>query len=93
MKRPERAEPVQSKLLELKSELPHMILRTTVIIGFPGETYEDFEMTVEAIKRIPFQAVELNPYEDRPGTASSMMANKVPATIVEERIAEISQYC
>jgi ribosomal protein S12 methylthiotransferase len=93
MKRPEQAEPVQSKLIQLKSELPHMILRTTVIIGFPGETQEDFEMTVEAIKRIPFEAVELNPYEDRPGTASSMMANKIPAAVVEARIAEISQYC
>ena len=93
MRRPERAEPVQTKLLELKSELPDLVLRTTVIIGFPGETREDFQETVEAVKRIPFQAVELNPYEDRPGTESSRMPNKIPASVVEERIAEISQYC
>ncbi|MGI9318792.1 MAG: radical SAM protein [bacterium] len=93
MKRPERAEPVQKRLLELKTELPHLILRTTVIIGFPGETREDFKMTVEAIKHIPFEAVELNPYEDRPGTVSSMMTNKIPDEVVAKRIEEISQYC
>ncbi len=93
MKRPERAEPVVSKLQELKTELPHIILRTTVIVGFPGETREDFEMTIEAVKRIPFEAVELNPYEDRPGTLSSTMPDKISEDVINARIAELSQYC
>jgi ribosomal protein S12 methylthiotransferase len=93
MKRPEQAEPVQSKLIELQRDLPHLILRTTVIIGFPGETREDFEKTVQAVQRIGFQAVELNKYEDRPGTLSSMMGGKISDVVIEERIEEISQYC
>jgi tRNA A37 methylthiotransferase MiaB len=93
MKRPERAEPVQSRLVELQRDLPNLILRTTVIVGFPGETREDFDMTVAAVQRINFQAVEVNKYEDRPGTLSSMMKCKLPEVVIDERIEELHQYC
>ena len=93
MKRPERAEPVQSRLVQLQKKFPHLILRTTVIVGFPGETREDFEMTVAAVRRIKFQAVEVNRYEDRPGTLSSMMTGKVPDIVIDERIEELHQHC
>jgi len=93
MKRPERIEDVKYKLRELKREMPHLILRTTVIIGFPGESEEDFRETIQAIREIDFAAVELNRYEDRPGTVSSMKENKVPPEVIERRIKEIRQYC
>ena len=93
MKRPERSEPVQTKLKILKEKLPNLILRTTVIIGFPGETEEDFQKTVTAVQAIDFSVVELNKYEDRPGTASSKMENKIPPEVIERRYQEISQVC
>jgi len=93
MRRPEKAEEVTTKLKELKREMPHLILRTTVIIGFPGETEEDFQKTVEAVRGIDFAAVELNRYEDRPGTVSSGMEDKIPIETIERRIEEIRQYC
>jgi tRNA A37 methylthiotransferase MiaB len=93
MKRPERAEPVQSRLVELQRDIPHLILRTTVIVGFPGETREDFDMTVAAVQRINFRAVEVNKYEDRPGTLSSMMKGKLPEAVIDERIEELHQHC
>jgi len=92
MKRPERNEDVRAKLKELKEKLPHLILRTTVIIGFPGETDEDFQKTVEAVQEIDFLAVELNKYEDRPGTCSSIMKNKIPQEVIDRRYEEIRQY-
>lgn len=85
MKRPEKNKDVRAKLKDLKKKLPHLILRTTVIIGFPGETDEDFIKTVEAVKEIDFSAVELNKYEDRPGTASSKMKNKIPQEVIDQR--------
>jgi MiaB/RimO family radical SAM methylthiotransferase len=93
MRRPEKSEEVRAKLKELKEKLPHLILRTTVIIGFPGETEEDFRKTVEAVQEIDFSVVELNKYSDRPGTASSRMKNKIPQEIIDRRTEEIRRYC
>jgi MiaB/RimO family radical SAM methylthiotransferase len=93
MRRPEKAEEVTSRLKELKREMPNLILRTTVIIGFPGETEEDFQQTVQAVRGIDFEAVELNRYEDRPGTVSSGMKDKIPEATIQRRIEQISQYC
>jgi len=93
MRRPEKSADVRAALKELKENLPHLILRTTVIIGFPGETEEDFRKTIAAVREIDFSAVELNKYEDRPGTVSSRMPDKIPAEIIERRHAELSQYC
>lgn len=93
MKRPEKIEEVTARLKELKREFPHLILRTTVIVGFPGETEEDFQETVKAVRGIDFAAVEVNRYEDRPGTASSLMENKVPPEVMDRRVAELEQCC
>lgn len=93
MKRPEKSTEVQAKLKDLKQKLPNLILRTTVIIGFPGETEEDFLQTVQAVQEIDFDAVELNLYEDRPGTRSSRMENKIPQEVIERRYGIIKQYC
>lgn len=93
MRRPEKIEDVKARLKELKEKLPHLILRTTVIVGFPGETDEDFQQTVRAVREIDFEAVEVNRYEDRPGTLSSKMTDKVPAKVIERRAEEMSKYC
>lgn len=93
MKRPEKSSEVQAKLKDLKRKLPDLILRTTVIIGFPGETEEDFFQTVQAVQEIDFNAVELNLYEDRPGTHSSKMEYKIPQEVIERRYKIIKQYC
>jgi tRNA A37 methylthiotransferase MiaB len=93
MNRPEKGGEVRAKLKELKKRLPHLTLRTTVIVGFPGETETDFQETIEAIREVDFSVVELNKYSDRPGTASSLMKDKVPQHIIDARTEEISQYC
>jgi tRNA-2-methylthio-N6-dimethylallyladenosine synthase len=60
-------------------------LTTDIIVGFPGETEEDFAGTVAAVRRFRFEAVFLAKYSDRPGTPSSRMQDKVPRTIIDER--------
>jgi MiaB/RimO family radical SAM methylthiotransferase len=91
MKRPEKGIEVRAKLKELKRKLPHLTLRTTVIIGFPGETEEDYRKTVEAVTEIDFSVVELNKYTDRPGTASSKMEKKIPQEIIDRRTMELER--
>ena len=91
MNRPEKSEKVRARLKELKKKLPHLILRTTVVVGFPGETEEDFRKTLEALQEIDLSVVELNKYSDRPGIASSKMNDKVPQEIIDRRTKEIEQ--
>ena len=91
MNRPEDGEEVRAKLKELKKKIPHLTLRTTVIIGFPGETEEDFQKTIKAIKEIDFSVVELNKYSDRPGTAASMMQDKISQETIDRRTEEIEK--
>jgi tRNA A37 methylthiotransferase MiaB len=93
MKRPGKIEDILSRLKDLKKKIPQMNLRTTVIIGFPGETEEDFKKTIEAVKAVEFSEVQLNKYEDRPGTVSSMMKDKIPKEIIDRRYNEIKKYC
>lgn len=93
MRRPEKIEDVKSKLAELKKKLPHLTLRTTVIVGFPSETEDDFQKTIDVVRELEFDAVELNRYEDRPGTVSSSMREKISSEVIESRIKEISQFC
>ncbi len=60
-------------------------LTTDIIVGFPGETDEDFADTVAAVRRFHFDAVFLAKYSDRPGTPSSRMQNKIPRSTIDER--------
>ena len=93
MRRPEKSEDVRDKLKHLHEHIPEINLRTTVILGFPGETEDDFMETVGAIKELPFSEVQLNKYEDRPGTVSSKMKDKIPQDVIDKRYDYIKQYC
>ena len=67
------------------------MLRTTALIGFPGETEEDFEMTKKALKEVGFTEVEIDKYEDRPRTSSSLMKDKIPQKIINKRGSELKR--
>jgi len=91
MKRSYDIESVKNKLIDLRKQVPEIMLRTTALIGFPGETEEDFEMTKKAIQEIGFSEVEIDKYEDRPGTRSSMMKDKIPQEIINRRGRELNK--
>jgi len=84
-------ETVENMLIDLRKQVPEIMLRTTALIGFPGETEEDFEMTKKAIQKIGFSEVEIDKYEDRPGTRSSMMKDKIPQEIINRRGRELNK--
>ena len=74
-----------AKLAEPIRENVDWTLTTDVIVGFPGETDDDFAHTVEAVRGFRFDGVFLAKYSDRPGTPSSRMQDKVPPTLIDER--------
>ena len=73
------------KVNQIRSYRKDISLTTDVIVGFPGETEEDFKETYEYCKNIKFAKIHVFPYSDRNGTVASKMTNKVPRNIVKER--------
>lgn len=69
----------------LKEASSDFTFTTDVIVGFPGETEEDFMETLEVMRYVKFTKVHMFPYSDRPRTRSALMPNKVPVEVMKER--------
>ena len=65
--------------------LPHASIGTDMIVGFPGETDEDFRANLDYLPAAPLSHVHVFPYSDRPGTAATAMSGKVPGAVIRER--------
>ena len=74
------------KINEIRSIRPGIAITTDVIVGFPGETDELFNETVESIKKIGFTELHGFPYSKREGTPAAKMTNQVPEQIKKERV-------
>ena len=69
----------------LRSAFPNVILTTDIIVGFPGETDEEFETTYEYLKEINFYKMHVFKYSQRKGTRAAIMPNQIDGNIKEER--------
>lgn len=71
---------------KIRDKIPHAILRTTMIVGFPGETEEDFKNLVNFIKEIKFDRLGAFAYSAEEDTAGAMMDNQIAEEIKQERL-------
>jgi len=85
MNRKATNELIHSKLKMLREKIPGIVLRTSVIVGFPGETDEDFEQLVDGIKTARFNHLGVFKYSDEEGTPAIRLKDKVPQEIIDER--------
>lgn len=69
---------------KLKTAIPDIAITTDLIVGFPGETLEDVEETIEVVKRVQFDNAFTFIYSPRTGTPAAVMENQVPEEIVHE---------
>jgi len=76
---------------ELRSELPALKIWNQFIVGFPGETEEDFDQSLRVLDKVTFNLVQAFEYSDRPGTAASAMDNHVPDVIMKQRMRRINR--
>lgn len=74
---------------KLRKHRPNINITTDVIVGFPGESEENFEETVNTIKRIGFSKVHVFPYSDREGTKASKMEGHIPEVIKKQRVKRL----
>ena len=75
-----------SKLNLLRKRLPDIALTTDVIVGFPGETEEEFKETIETIKKCDFNMLHVFPFSAREGTKAYLMKDQVAPNIKKERV-------
>jgi len=76
----------KNKIKEIRKIRPNMSITTDVIVGFPGETEELFNETVETIKEIGFTKIHVFPYSKREGTKAADMKNQIHGEIKKERV-------
>ncbi len=76
---------------KVRQTLPDVELTTDVMVGFPGETSDDFQRLCEVIRTIAFSHVHIFRYSARPGTDAARFANPVPPEIKQQRADQLAQ--
>jgi threonylcarbamoyladenosine tRNA methylthiotransferase MtaB len=69
----------------IRRDIPHASIGTDIIVGFPGETDDDFAVLADYLRDAPVTHVHVFPYSDRPGTAAAALQARVHGSIVRER--------
>lgn len=75
-----------NKIADLRKIRPNISITTDVIVGFPGETDELFNETIETIKTINFSKIHVFPYSRRTGTKADLMENQVSEEVKKDRV-------
>jgi ribosomal protein S12 methylthiotransferase len=91
MRRPERRETIRERVGWLREAVPDLTLRTTVIVGFPGETDDDFREMLDLLEELRFERVGAFTYSVEEGTRAAEMPGQVPDDIMEERLEEVME--
>ena len=70
---------------KMKAKIPNLTLSTDIIVGFPGETEEEFEDTLDVVRKVRFEQVYMFIYSRRVGTPGDKMENQIPEEIKHKR--------
>ncbi len=76
---------------KMKATIPNVTFSTDIIVGFPGETEEDFEHTLDVVKKVNFEQVYMFIYSRRVGTPGDKMENQIPEEIKHKRFDRLKQ--
>jgi tRNA-2-methylthio-N6-dimethylallyladenosine synthase len=85
MRRGYTAEAYQNKIKRLRELVPDICLSTDIIVGFPGETEEDFQATAALMREVRYDSAYIFKYSPRPGTDAAAREDDVPQEVKEER--------
>lgn len=89
MNRYDTREEVETLLAKLRKRIPGIVIRTTFIVGFPGETDADFEELKDFVERQRFENAGVFAYSQEDGTVAGAMPNQIPDEIKQERYHEL----
>lgn len=91
MHRPSRLEMVYDHMAKLRAAMPAIALRTTFIVGYPGETEEEFQGLLDFARAIEFDKVGAFTFSPEPGTPSAELPDQVPDEIKQERYGRLME--
>jgi len=77
------------KIRRLRQAVPEITLTTDIIVGFPGERPEDFEMTMQLLSEVRYDGIFAFKYSKRPGTAALKLSGHVPEEVKEKRLDQV----
>lgn len=89
MRRPERQRTIRERVKRLRDVVPDLALRTTCIVGFPGETEDDFAQLLAFLEEIQFERVGAFTYSPQEGTRAAEMDDDVPESLKRERLERL----
>ena len=92
MRRSYRSDRYLGILDRVRTQIPHAMITTDIIVGFPGETESDFQATLDVATQARFAAAYTYKYSIRPGTPAGEMANQVPEDVVGERYTRLHEH-
>lgn len=91
MRRPERQATIRERVAWLREAIPDLTLRTTVIVGFPGETEDDFQSLLGLLEEMEFDRVGAFGYSVEEGTRAADMPGQVPESLIQERLETLME--
>jgi ribosomal protein S12 methylthiotransferase len=91
MRRPAHQEKTLNRILDWKRQVPDLTVRSNFIVGFPGETEEDFEMLLDFIEEAEIDRAGCFKYEPVTGATANELEGVVPDEIKEERFAQLME--
>lgn len=89
MNRPYTSNFFRDLIARIHTAMPHAAIGSDVIVGFPGETDDEFAQTEDLLRDLPLSHLHVFPYSDRPGTVASGLPGKVDGSTIRERGSRI----
>jgi ribosomal protein S12 methylthiotransferase len=89
MKRPSNIGWVRKTLAKMRESMPALAIRTTFLVGYPGETDEEFQSLLDFMQEIRFDRVGVFKFSFEPGTASEALGDPIPDKVKDERLDQL----
>ncbi|MBK5218129.1 MAG: tRNA (N6-isopentenyl adenosine(37)-C2)-methylthiotransferase MiaB, partial [Propionibacteriales bacterium] len=89
MRRSYRKDKYLGIIERVRAAMPDAAITTDIIVGFPGETEEDFEQTMDVVRQARFSTAFTFQYSKRPGTPAESMDDQIPKEVVQERFERL----
>lgn len=90
MRRSYRSTKFLGILDRVREKIPHASISTDIIVGFPGETEEDFQATLDVVEKSRFATAFTFQYSKRPGTPAADLPGQIPKAVVQERFERLT---
>jgi 2-methylthioadenine synthetase len=91
MRRPANIDWVHTTIAKMRAKLPRLAIRTTFIVGYPGETDKEFQTLLDFVEEMRFDRVGAFQFSFEKGTPSEVLGDPIPSSVKEERYQKLME--